>query len=155
MLPTIKRYVELRRSMVSRPAEVRAETRPAAPDSEAGSAPSENDLPAKSEPPPTPVQNLSMPLNGDRFSAALSAGHSGSPTKNQGTPAPMPLPVMRLASSTVRTPTPMSIPPNRMKMPQTTREMLSHIAWLSEEILRASDEKVNLAQAAYDSVCHT
>jgi hypothetical protein len=30
--------------------------------------------------------------------------------------------------------------------------MLSHIAWLSEEILRASEEKVNLAQAAYDSV---
>lgn len=30
--------------------------------------------------------------------------------------------------------------------------MLSHTAWLSEEIQRASEEKVNLAQAAYDSV---
>jgi hypothetical protein len=31
-------------------------------------------------------------------------------------------------------------------------EILSHVAWLSEEILRASEEKVNLAQASYDSV---
>lgn len=48
--------------------------------------------------------------------------------------------------------TPMGIPPERVKPPQTTREMLSHIAWLSEELLRTSEEKVNLAQAAYDSV---
>ena len=128
--------------MVSRPAEAHAGMKPAASEG------SKNDLPAKSEPPPTPVQNLSMPLNGDRFSTAFFVGHSGSPTKNQGTPTP--LPVMRL----VCTPTPMSIPPNHTIMPQTTREMLSHIAWLSEEILRASDEKVNLAQAAYDSVCY-
>lgn len=51
-----------------------------------------------------------------------------------------------------RTPTPMGIPPERSKTPETTREMLSHIAWLSEELLRASQEKVNLAQAAHDSV---
>jgi hypothetical protein len=30
--------------------------------------------------------------------------------------------------------------------------MLSHMAWLSEEILRACEEKVNIAQAAYVSV---
>jgi hypothetical protein len=46
----------------------------------------------------------------------------------------------------------MSIPPERIKSPQTTREMLSHIGWLSEELFRASEEKVNLAQAGYDSV---
>src|SRR4051812_9290094 len=50
-----------------------------------------------------------------------------------------------------RTSTPMSVPPERSKAPRTTREMLSHMAWLSEEILRASEEKVNLAQVAYDS----
>lgn len=146
VLPTIKRYIELRRNVMSHPAEACTGTQPAAPEGVL----SKNDLLAKSEPPPTPVQNLSIPLNGDRFSAALSVGHSGSLIKNRGTPTP--LPVMRLSSSVVCTPTPMSIPPNRTKMPQTTREILSHIAWLSEEILRASDEKVNLTQAAYDSV---
>jgi hypothetical protein len=57
-----------------------------------------------------------------------------------------------LSNVTPRTPTPTSIPPERLNPPQTSREMLSHMAWLSEEILRASQEKVNLAQAAYDSV---
>jgi hypothetical protein len=32
------------------------------------------------------------------------------------------------------------------------REMLSHVAWLSEEIMHASEEKVNLAQSSYESV---
>jgi len=41
---------------------------------------------------------------------------------------------------------------HRTKPLDTTREMLSHIAWLSEELLRASEEKVNIAQAADDSV---
>lgn len=50
-----------------------------------------------------------------------------------------------------RTSTNMPVPSTSTK-PQMSREILSHIAWLSEEILRASDEKVNLAQAAYDSV---
>ncbi|KII88868.1 hypothetical protein PLICRDRAFT_175126 [Plicaturopsis crispa FD-325 SS-3] len=45
-----------------------------------------------------------------------------------------------------------SIPPGQTKPPKTTRELLSHIAWLSEEVLRASEEKVNLAQAACDSI---
>ncbi|TRM59478.1 hypothetical protein BD626DRAFT_508442 [Schizophyllum amplum] len=64
-------------------------------------------------------------------------------------------PVRRLtadALSTPRTPNPFGIPPERAKTPQTTKQMLSHLAWLSEEIVRASEEKVNIAQAAYDSV---
>lgn len=40
----------------------------------------------------------------------------------------------------------------RAKPPASSRELLSHIAWLSEEYLRTSREKVNLAQAAHDSV---
>jgi hypothetical protein len=103
------------------------------------------DQPTKSEPPPTPVHNLLTPLNGS------TPSRPASPTKDQGTPAPTKTPLVA-SLATTRTPTPMSIPPNRMKPPQTTREMLSHIAWLSEEIQRASEEKVNLAQAAYDSV---
>lgn len=30
--------------------------------------------------------------------------------------------------------------------------MLSHVAWMAEELLRASQEKVNLSQANHDSV---
>ncbi|EAU88434.1 hypothetical protein CC1G_05200 [Coprinopsis cinerea okayama7 len=46
----------------------------------------------------------------------------------------------------------MAIPRERARAPETTREYLSHVAWLSEELLRASQEKVNLAQATTDSV---
>jgi len=108
------------------------------------SAPPEH--PPKSEPPPTPIHNLSNPFNGN-------GSRPASPIKDQSTPAPPPIKTSQIASlTTTRTPTPLSIPPDRVKQPQTTREILSHIAWLSEEVLRASEEKVNLAQAAYDSV---
>ena len=36
--------------------------------------------------------------------------------------------------------------------PNTTRELLRHLGWLIEEVVRGSQEKVGLAQAAYDSV---
>ena len=36
--------------------------------------------------------------------------------------------------------------------PNTTRELLRHLGWLMEEVVRGSQEKVGLAQAAYDSV---
>jgi hypothetical protein len=52
----------------------------------------------------------------------------------------------------LRTHTSLSIPPDLTKTPRTTRQMLSHIGYLTEELLRASDEKVNLAQASYESV---
>lgn len=103
---------------------------------------------AKSEPPLTPIQNLLTPLNGNGSSIHPSSRQS----EDHGTPISQ-TKMPRLASlAATRTPTPMSIPPDRTKLPQTTREMLSHIAWLSEEVLRASQEKVNLAQAACDSV---
>ncbi|KAF9459538.1 hypothetical protein BDZ94DRAFT_1324684 [Collybia nuda] len=38
------------------------------------------------------------------------------------------------------------------RTPHTTRQMLSHVGYLTEELLRASDEKVNLAQAVYESI---
>ena len=47
---------------------------------------------------------------------------------------------------------PGSVPPELSQTPETTREMLSHVAWMAEELLRASQEKVNLSQANYDSV---
>jgi hypothetical protein len=36
--------------------------------------------------------------------------------------------------------------------PGTTRELLRHLGWLMEEVVRGSQEKVGLAQAVYDSV---
>lgn len=36
--------------------------------------------------------------------------------------------------------------------PDTTRELLRHLGWLMEEVVRGSQEKVGLAQAVYDSV---
>jgi hypothetical protein len=135
LLPTILRYIKLRQSLTARPEQGQIFG---------------IEQPTKSEPPPTPIQNLSTPLNGSRSSSSCPV----SATKGQSTPVPAPPVKMPLITSfaTTRTPTPLSIPLNRVKPPQTTREMLSHIAWLSEEILRASEEKVNLAQAAYDSV---
>jgi len=47
---------------------------------------------------------------------------------------------------------PLGIPPGHRKPPKTNRELLSYVAWLSEELLRAAQEKVCLAQAANDSV---
>ena len=84
---------------------------------------------------------------------ALISEPPPTPNKSQSTPL-MSTPNLLHQSSyfMTRMSTPMSLPPNRVKRPQSTREMLTHTAWLSEEIQRASDEKVNLAQAAYDSV---
>jgi hypothetical protein len=145
LLPTIQRYIKLRRALISRP-EHRL------PEQSQGAgvviASKDVEMVAKSEPPPTPIQNLSTPLNG-----GSSIHPSWRQSEDHGTPISQTKIISRLASLAVtRTPTPMSIPPDRMKLPQTTREMLSHIAWLSEEVLRASQEKVNLAQAACDSV---
>lgn len=36
--------------------------------------------------------------------------------------------------------------------PGATRELLRHLGWLMEEVVRGSQEKVGLAQAVYDSV---
>ena len=47
---------------------------------------------------------------------------------------------------------PLGISSSRRKSVKTNRELLSHVAWLSEELIRAAQEKVCLAQAANDSV---
>jgi hypothetical protein len=43
-------------------------------------------------------------------------------------------------------------PSGHAESQQTTHQMLSHIALLADELFRASEEKVNLVQAAFDSV---
>jgi len=43
-------------------------------------------------------------------------------------------------------------PDTKAAAPGTTRELLRHLGWLMEEVVRGSQEKVGLAQAVYDSV---
>ncbi|KAF8892660.1 hypothetical protein BD779DRAFT_1510177 [Infundibulicybe gibba] len=80
---------------------------------------------------------------------ATEADETDRPTKSEQPPTPLtpfPLAITPLRkqrtefSATPRTSTPMGVPPERAQLPETTRGMLSHIAWLSEELLRASEE---------------
>ncbi len=48
--------------------------------------------------------------------------------------------------------TPGSLPPELQRDPETTREKLINIGWISEELLRAAQERVHLAQTNHDSV---
>ncbi|KAJ3788763.1 hypothetical protein GGU10DRAFT_306406 [Lentinula aff. detonsa] len=48
--------------------------------------------------------------------------------------------------------TPLSLPAERIKPPETGKEILSHVAWLAEELVGAAQEKVNLARAAHDYI---
>jgi len=97
-------------------------------------------------------------FSGEPSPVSCSGDTSNVPLPPQNTPTqvgpstPQPNSKDPTSATTLRTPPPLSIPPERVKSPRTTREMLSHIAWLSEELLHASEEKVNLAQAGYESV---
>jgi hypothetical protein len=142
LLPTIQKYFALRRSIAS---QKQRETSIAAEDSikvDSILPPNESSIPITESSTPRTA------LNGTQ----ISSDQSHSPTKLPGTPKPKKPSALSVSLATPRTSTPMSIPPERLKPPLTTREMLNHMAWLSEEILRASEEKVNLAQAANDSV---
>ncbi|KAK7060809.1 hypothetical protein VNI00_000542 [Paramarasmius palmivorus] len=56
------------------------------------------------------------------------------------------------ATASPRTPTPIGIPQDRNRIPTTSREMLTHIAWASDEMIRASNEKVHIAQTLHDTL---
>ncbi len=62
-------------------------------------------------------------------------------------------PLRRLQEAHTRgTPTPTSVPPERVKRPQTNRKLVSHMAWLTDEQTKASDEKLSIAQSMVESV---
>ncbi|KAJ4488305.1 hypothetical protein J3R30DRAFT_3363914 [Lentinula aciculospora] len=58
----------------------------------------------------------------------------------------------RPSALTPRPSTPLSLPAERVKPPETGKEILSHVAWLAEELMSAAQEKVNLAQAAHNYI---
>jgi len=110
LLPIIRKYIKLRQTLAARPDSEQLEEAVAAlPDAE---------KPTKYE--PTPIPNL---LNGNGSTPSRPA----SPTKDQGTPV-IPVNTPLVASfPTTRTPTPMSIPPNRTKPPKNyTRDAFSY-----------------------------
>ncbi|KAF5324586.1 hypothetical protein D9611_004456 [Ephemerocybe angulata] len=75
----------------------------------------------------------------------------GGPSDAAATQGPKANPLPNILLQPPNALAPMPVPIERTRQPRTSREYLSHIAWLSEEVLRASQEKVNLAQATYDS----
>jgi len=71
----------------------------------------------------------------------------------QNTPDHLSLPNYNVASpSSPGTRIAGSVPPELSQPSETTREMLSRVAWMAEELLRASQEKFNISQANHDSV---
>ncbi|KAL1745443.1 hypothetical protein HDZ31DRAFT_81933 [Schizophyllum fasciatum] len=134
LVPTLRKYIARRHELAGVP----------------------NPSPVPVEPTPDLSVNAALPHMSEQPSSLLRRSLSRPPLTNGTSTSSMPITPLRRptldALSTPRTPTPFGIPPERAKPPQTTRQMLSHLAWLSDEIVRASEEKVHIAQAAYDSV---
>lgn len=76
-------------------------------------------------------------------------------TPNNTSAPPIPKTPLRSVRASILTPrpsTPLLLPAERIKPPETGKEILSHVAWLAEELVSAAQEKVNLARAAHDYV---
>ncbi|KAJ3937418.1 MAG: hypothetical protein NXY57DRAFT_956396 [Lentinula lateritia] len=76
-------------------------------------------------------------------------------TPNNTSAPPIPKTPLRSVRASILTPrpsTPLLLPAERIKPPETGKEILSHVAWLAEELVSAAQEKVNLARAAHDYI---
>lgn len=123
LLPTARSYISHRRSLKH------------APSTSTSSEPT-----TSSQPPATPI--------GPPPTLHLSKRMFRTPRP----PFDMPRPPLARVDTPMTPITPIALPPERTKEPQSSREMLSHIAWLSEDLLRNSQEKVNLAQSCCELV---
>lgn len=129
LLPTLQRYISKRR-------EIAVHFRIPAPVMGSNSGVFRDiDVPFKSERLSSPRSLPSLAPSGGMSLEAVSGGHS----------APW---APHTSSTTTQTPTPSDHAENQ----KTTQQMLSHIAWVADELFRASEEKINLVQAAFDSV---
>ncbi|KAF5386908.1 hypothetical protein D9615_001739 [Tricholomella constricta] len=135
LLPTLLKYIKKRRDLVRTCV-------PSNSESDENHSTLIHEVEPKEEQPrsPKPIPASSMP-NEPTFARLQSTMPSAAPQGIQGDRSAVP-----------QLSTPLALPRNFVKPPTTTRQMLSHIAGLAEELLRASEEKVNVAQAAYDSV---
>lgn len=74
-------------------------------------------------------------------------------TEDSKPPSPLKPPETHTGSGeTARLSSPTSSADTKAAAPDATRELLRHLGWLMEEVVRGSQEKVGLAQAVYDSV---
>ncbi|KAG7452950.1 uncharacterized protein BT62DRAFT_998967 [Guyanagaster necrorhizus] len=80
--------------------------------------------------------------------------HPTSEGASQTSVAEVPIPSMHLRNELVPPQTPATpfLPQERVKEPTTSREMLGQIAWLIEELIKAGEEKVNLAETTHSAV---
>ncbi|KAG7093498.1 hypothetical protein E1B28_007173 [Marasmius oreades] len=180
LLPTVKRYIALRKSLdtqikaeqVARTQQQSTQTgQEVVTQKDGEDVPMEVDAGAPSS--TSAVDNLDPPSNYPPIvypkqttpppTTVISNVSLGTPPRGTTTSTASALPRTPIRAipphmnnfelrTPIRTPTPTSIPQERVKVPETSREMLSHIAWLTEEMVRTANEKVHLAQAAHDTL---
>lgn len=128
LLPSLQRYISKRREMAN---QLRTPPDPLVVMDSNNSALSDRDVSFKEErsSSPSSLPSLTIP-NEILHVESTSVQHNTSRTPR----IPFPTPVDHGASQ------------------KTSEQMLSNIAQLADELLRASEEKVNLVQAAFDSV---
>ncbi|KDR81396.1 hypothetical protein GALMADRAFT_239266 [Galerina marginata CBS 339.88] len=128
LLPALQKYIQLRQTMAGISAE---QSNTAERQTSKGAS-------AEDEFPPPPSQSHDPTSMNGNFALIIPASKRPRNGISHSPPA-----VASKSNST---------PPENVKPPETTRELLSHVAFMAEELLRASQEKVNLAQANHDSV---
>lgn len=147
IVPRLEEYVKLRKAMAEEP--------PQAPQIAASASGSSMEAVVSAEPPQT--------------EAKVDVQEDGQEEEEPSTPKTPPRQLRRVSSRS-RSPMKRSRlsrtassfkansdstnppPPPRPKTPPTARSILSSVGILLEDAIHASQEKVNLAQAAYDSV---
>ncbi|KAK0240453.1 hypothetical protein EDD85DRAFT_489001 [Armillaria nabsnona] len=96
--------------------------------------------------------NVTKELTGNDSSDAIPASEGVSETTATDAPLPSTPLHNQLAVGTPQIPATPFLPQERVKEPKTSREMLGQIAWLIEELIKAGEEKVNLAETTYSAV---
>lgn len=99
------------------------------------------------------IPNVTKELTGNDFSDAVPASEGASETTATDALLPSTPLHNQLAVGTPQIPATPFLPQERVKEPKTSREMLGQIAWLIEELIKAGEEKVNLAETTYSAVC--
>ncbi|PBK77804.1 hypothetical protein ARMSODRAFT_946680 [Armillaria solidipes] len=96
--------------------------------------------------------NITKELAGKHSSEAGTASEGASETPATDAPLPSTPLHNQLGVGTPQIPATPFLPQERIKEPKTSREMLGQIAWLIEELIKAGEEKVNLAETTYSAV---
>ncbi|KAK0483321.1 hypothetical protein IW261DRAFT_1462665 [Armillaria novae-zelandiae] len=103
------------------------------------------------------VAQITTPNVTKEFTGKHSPGTvpaSEGPSETAATEASLPTTPLpnHLAVGTPQIPATLFLPQERVREPKNSREMLGQIAWLIEELIKAGEEKVNLAETTYSAV---